>query len=221
MPSVPKYCAAAKSSIRVPAARAVGHHLHPVAEVEQHDRVVVDLRHDLGAQEGPARHDRARHGGDAARRPQHAGELVQRVHRDVVHRPAAGLAEVPAGIGGHAAGHRRPLRFLVALVVGARASTHRCPSTAGRSRRRGSAVRIAVSCGLSTSPGDATSCNDRSAASAISSSASAVVVAMVLLTCTCLPASSAAFACSKCSPIGDAIETASTAGSASSSSSVS
>ena len=75
--------------------------------------------------------------------------------------------------------------------------------------------RIRRSCGRSASPGEATSASPRSCASAIRSSASATVVASVLLTCTCLPASSASRAWAWCSPIGDAIETASTSPSAS------
>ncbi len=75
--------------------------------------------------------------------------------------------------------------------------------------------------GRSIWPGLATILTPCSFARAMRSSASAAVVVIVLLKWTCLPASIAARPCSKCSPMGEQIVTASTLGSPSSSSNVS
>jgi hypothetical protein len=69
-----------------------------VAEVEQHDRVVVrvgghDLSREVALTDAHARECR-----DTARRPEDAGQGMQGVDGHVVERPASRLAEVPARI---------------------------------------------------------------------------------------------------------------------------
>ena len=136
----------------------------------------------------------------------HARELMERVHRDVVQRPAARLAEVPRRVDGDTAQASTPLGLL-ALVVRLEAPPQIAQATSPIAPESSSS-RVRIICGRRTSR-EATSRRSRSRAGAISSSASATVVDMVLFTCVS-PASSASRQCSKWRPIGDAIVTAST-----------
>ena len=75
---------------------------------------------DLVAEERPARHHRARQGRHRRAGPEHARQLMQRVDRHVVHRPAAGLAgNTSSGSAGRPPGTEVRFGLLVGLVVAA------------------------------------------------------------------------------------------------------
>ena len=117
-------------------------------------------------------------------RPQDARPADGGVDRDVVHRPSAGLAEVPRRIDGKTAG--RCSRSGSSVRGTSRTRRRRSPTRRLRSLRTDE-LRACGHLGRRTSPGEATSRRSRSRASAISSSASATVVDSVLFTCTWRP----------------------------------
>ena len=151
------------------------------AEVEEEHRVVVGLGHDRPPVELPLGDEDAGEGGDAASRAEDARQLMQRVDGDVVHRPAARLAEVPrrvdrdAARGATSAPARRPRDS-------GRTSRRRSPTRGGRSCRPRSAVGPAGAAGGAPRRATAPARGPARAASSMRASASATVVQSVLLT---------------------------------------
>ena len=92
-----------------------------VAEVEQHDGVVVGVGGDEAARELPLAHADPRERGDRHGGAEDPGQRVERVDRHVVERPTARSPEVPARIDRRAAA-ADPLGLLLVIRAERRAA---------------------------------------------------------------------------------------------------
>jgi hypothetical protein len=97
--------------------RAVRDREDGLAEVEEEDRVVVDLGRDPRIEELPFPDADPRQGDDCLRGSQHARQLMQGVDGHVVHRPTARAAEVPRRVDRRSSGFVTSLGLVLVVFA--------------------------------------------------------------------------------------------------------